>query len=288
MPRFSLVGVSLLWVLASGCVAHVHGRGPVSRRPPPPPPPAQVSQYTYQGAHPMPEEDGGGWCTLDYVHTHRYNPGDDYVYSSNAYVYQGPTVVWYSDYHPIPGGGACGYYGRHYHDYFPIAFGGASYGWDRGRSAYYYRNYRYDGPRYSSPRYNNGGGYGRGQAGNYHEASPGRGRSPNLAGGSPRPGGNLRPGTPPPQVRSPSTPPSVGGNRGGYAPPSRPSSPGPGPGARGSGSSGMGSSGRSMGSPPSASPGGSRSSSGMPSGRSSGPSPSGGSSGRSRGGPPGR
>src|SRR5215218_9772017 len=135
----TLVVPLLLALGASGCVAHSHAYYPAEPAP---------TEYSYSGNHPVPYDQGGGWCTDSFLHVHAYAPGPQYVYVDRSYAYRGPTVIWYVDTHPNSHGGYCSLQGRHSHDYFPSR----DYSWDRGREVYVYNN-RHD----ASP----GQGYGR-------------------------------------------------------------------------------------------------------------------------------
>ncbi|HSP78206.1 MAG TPA: hypothetical protein VLQ93_06735, partial [Myxococcaceae bacterium] len=53
---------SAFLLMGSGCVAHYHQ--PRSYE-------SHAYEYRYHGAHPEPS---GGWCTVQYAHTHDYAP----------------------------------------------------------------------------------------------------------------------------------------------------------------------------------------------------------------------
>lgn len=124
---------------------------------PAPPPPAYVAPtlYEYEGAHPIPDLQGGGWCYVDGPHTHPYAPDVAYTYQrtpQNVYVYSGPRTVWYEGPHPAPGG-YCYLEGRHAHDYLPPPEYRTRYVWTPGQHAYRYRgavpgrgSYRHERP----------------------------------------------------------------------------------------------------------------------------------------------
>ena len=84
--------------------------------------------YDYEGSHPIPPGQGGGWCLLEGAHSHPYAPDyDSYVFAEAGYVYQGPVDIAYTGYHPLPTGGFCGLLYRHRHAFRPS--GGASVDW---------------------------------------------------------------------------------------------------------------------------------------------------------------
>ena len=153
MRRLLVLTVPTALLMGTGCVAHYHqpGSGTYASN--------TVYEYRYSGTHPDPY---GGWCTESYNHVHGYAPEDinAYSYSDQVYMYRGPRVVWYMDYHPVMGGGHCYIHGRHNHDYFPHTYAGSTYYWDTGRSVYVYNNYRPPPPRggsHEATPVNNGG-----------------------------------------------------------------------------------------------------------------------------------
>ncbi len=124
MRRLLALAVPIALMMGTGCVAHVHGPAHYA--------PVDVIEYSYSGDHPIPDDFGGGWCPYSHMHVHEYQPTTTYyVYSDNAYYYQGPSVVWYWDDHPHAHGGLCHLRGRHSHDYYPTV--GNLYRYERGR-----------------------------------------------------------------------------------------------------------------------------------------------------------
>ncbi len=139
MNRLLALVVPLALLMGTGCVVEAHSHRPVRRVAYVAP--APVVEYRFAGAHPIPDDYGGGWCPEDYAHVHDYQPPTtSYVYTDNVYYYRGPTVVWYWDYHPIPGGGYCNLHGRHQHDFYPHGSWGAGYSYDRGSGGYRWSN----------------------------------------------------------------------------------------------------------------------------------------------------
>ncbi|NTX39919.1 hypothetical protein HUA78_36325, partial [Myxococcus sp. CA033] len=133
MRRLLALAIPLALMMGTGCYAHYHG--PAARRPV-----VAVVDYRFSGDHPIPDHDGGGWCPYDHVHTHGYRPAEThYVYTDDVYYYQGPTMVWYWDFHLDPLGASCGLHGRHSHDYYPNA--GRAYRWERNRGYVYDRTH---------------------------------------------------------------------------------------------------------------------------------------------------
>ncbi|WP_426756434.1 hypothetical protein [Myxococcus sp. Y35] len=124
MRRLLALAVPIALMMGTGCVAHVHG--PAHHVP------VDVIEYSYSSDHPIPDDYGGGWCPYSHVHVHEYQPTTTYyVYSDNAYYYQGPSVVWYWNDHPHAHGGICNLRGRHSHDYYPTV--GNLYRYERNR-----------------------------------------------------------------------------------------------------------------------------------------------------------
>ncbi|RKH70519.1 hypothetical protein [Corallococcus aberystwythensis] len=179
MNRLLALVVPLALLMGTGCVVEAHSHRPVRRVAYV----APVAEYRFAGAHPVPDDYGGGWCPEDYAHVHDYQPPQaSYVYTDNVYYYRGPTVVWYWDYHPISSGGYCNLHGRHQHDYYPRGSWGSGYSYDRGG-----RGYRWD---------------------NTHAASAGSGRN------------NVAPSRPAPAPVNQGRNPPPGGNGTGARPPS--------------------------------------------------------------------
>lgn len=152
----------------------------------PPPVAAEPTYYQYNGPHPLPDSEGGGWCPVEGVHTHPFAPDNSYQFVQQTYVYAGPRVIWYNGFHPVPGGGYCYLEGRHSHGYLPPAEVQTSFVWTPGPRYYTYRG------SYVPPGVHTAVGY------------PGYGRPPTYA---------------PPPVYHPvgSVPPP--GHVGGYVPP---------------------------------------------------------------------
>ncbi|WP_223639584.1 hypothetical protein [Corallococcus sp. EGB] len=139
MNRLLALVVPLALLMGTGCVVEAHSHRPVRRVAYVEP--APVVQYRFAGAHPVPDDYGGGWCPEDYAHVHDYQPPQaSYVYTDDVYYYRGPTVVWYWDYHPTPSGGYCNLHGRHQHDFYPHGSWGAGYSYDRGSRGYRWSN----------------------------------------------------------------------------------------------------------------------------------------------------
>jgi hypothetical protein len=134
--------------LLSACVVRAYDTrpAPVAYAPPM----AQPVYYQYNGEHPLPDAEGGGWCPIDGIHTHPYAPGTDswasYRYTNQVYVYSAPRVVWYFGFHTAPDGSYCYLQGRHSHGYVPSAAYRDRYTWRSGQ-----RYYTYRGP-YVAPR----------------------------------------------------------------------------------------------------------------------------------------
>ncbi|MBX5484879.1 MAG: hypothetical protein IRZ16_23915, partial [Myxococcaceae bacterium] len=131
-----LLAGSLLVFGATGCVVHEHTyyRDDGYRE-------TEPILYSYQGAHPIPAELGGGWCLVEGLHTHDYAPDyNAYAYNGTYYTYSGPTVVWYYEYHPVPTGGYCTIHGRHSHHYHPGYQYSTYYTWDATHHYYVYRD----------------------------------------------------------------------------------------------------------------------------------------------------
>ncbi len=175
-PIFLASAVAAL-IGATGCVVHQHP-GEYTYR-------YEESGYRYTDAHPVAGNDA--WCLIQGHHLHDYAP--DYSYYTNRndyYVYSGPTVVWYSDFHPVPHGGHCNLHGRHSHDYHPGYHDASSYDYDSGRRVYVYRNPA-PGHGASSPaRPPPGQGTGYNPPG-HNAGSPGYGAYPPPSGNTPRP-----------------------------------------------------------------------------------------------------
>ncbi|MFN0063779.1 MAG: hypothetical protein ACKVPX_14840 [Myxococcaceae bacterium] len=185
-------------------------------------PAAAVVSYSFGAAHPIPS---GGWCNFDYGHNHAYAPTfEDYTLLNGNYYYANEpfydaSSFYYYDYHPLPTGGFCNTYGRHFHDWGPSGAWGNQYSWDRGRRGYVYRGPHAAGPVMPGPGM---GPRGRNHPPRYAPPPPGVGVQPF----SPSP---LQPPdrrTPPPGVGAfPNPdgpgrpPPSRGGAGGGFAPP---------------------------------------------------------------------
>ncbi|RKH46412.1 hypothetical protein D7Y23_23825, partial [Corallococcus sp. AB050B] len=139
MNRLLALVVPVALLMGTGCVVEAHSHRPVRRVAYVAP--APVAEYRFAGAHPVPDDYGGGWCPEDYAHVHDYQPPTtSYVYTDDVYYYRGPTVVWYWDYHPIASGGYCNLHGRHQHDYYPRGSWGAGYTYDRGSRGYRWNN----------------------------------------------------------------------------------------------------------------------------------------------------
>jgi len=141
----------------------------------------QAQQFGYVGVHPIPYENGSGFCYQTGAHFHEYPPFDQYLFrESGGWFYFIGDVgdfgynqqVWgYNGNHPIPaewGGGYCYIGWAHRHPYAPpprLAFNfvGGYYvyggGWDpgywAGRDRYlgyyggYYRSNYYGGRYYT-------------------------------------------------------------------------------------------------------------------------------------------
>jgi hypothetical protein len=109
---------------------------------PPPAPPEQPVELApgelvgYYGAHPIPDEYGGGWCAVEGPHVHPFAPVwyDQYVVRDGYFVFAAADGYFYGGPHPIPGGGWCGFDGPHRHRYPP----GPDYRYDRERRTYVY------------------------------------------------------------------------------------------------------------------------------------------------------
>ncbi|RKG88668.1 hypothetical protein D7W82_09590 [Corallococcus sp. CA049B] len=139
MNRLLALVVPVALLMGTGCVVEAHSHRPVRRVAYVAP--APVVEYRFAGAHPVPDDYGGGWCPEDYAHVHDYQPPQaSYVYTDNVYYYRGPTVVWYWDYHPTPSGAYCNFHGRHQHDFYPQGSWGAGYSYDRGSRGYRWSN----------------------------------------------------------------------------------------------------------------------------------------------------
>ncbi|WP_199738439.1 hypothetical protein [Corallococcus sp. CA054B] len=139
MNRLLALVVPVALLMGTGCVVEAHSHRPVRRVAYVAP--APVVEYRFAGAHPVPDDYGGGWCPEDYAHVHDYQPPQaSYVYTDNVYYYRGPTVVWYWDYHPTPSGAYCNFHGRHQHDFYPHGSWGAGYSYDRGSRGYRWSN----------------------------------------------------------------------------------------------------------------------------------------------------
>ncbi|RKH28931.1 hypothetical protein D7V77_07330 [Corallococcus sp. CA041A] len=140
MNRLLALVVPVALLMGTGCVVEAHSHRPVVRRAAYIAP-AAVVEYRFAGAHPVPDDYGGGWCPEDYAHVHDYQPPQaSYVYTDDVYYYRGPTVVWYWDYHPTPSGAYCNFHGRHQHDFYPQGSWGAGYSYDRGTRGYRWSN----------------------------------------------------------------------------------------------------------------------------------------------------
>ncbi|WP_208719119.1 hypothetical protein [Corallococcus sicarius] len=150
MNRLLALVVPVTLLMGTGCLVEAHSHRPARVAYVEP-----VAQYRFAGAHPVPDDYGGGWCPEDYGHVHDYQPPQtSYVYTDDVYYYRGPTVVWYWDYHPVPHGGYCSFHGRHSHDFYPHGSWGGGYSYDRGS-----RGYRWDRSHAASAgnvRYNSG------------------------------------------------------------------------------------------------------------------------------------
>ena len=62
-------------------------------------------EYIYFGGHPIPDEAGGGWCTLDGAHPHPYLPAAEqqFVARSGGFAFRDDLTEWaYADAHPVP------------------------------------------------------------------------------------------------------------------------------------------------------------------------------------------
>ncbi|QAT88795.1 hypothetical protein EJ065_7270 [Corallococcus coralloides] len=139
MNRLLALVVPVALLMGTGCVVEAHSHRPVRRVAYVAP--APVVEYRFAGAHPVPDDYGGGWCPEDYAHVHDYQPPQaSYVYTDNVYYYRGPTVVWYWDYHPTPSGAYCNFHGRHQHDFYPQGSWGTGYSYDRGSRGYRWSN----------------------------------------------------------------------------------------------------------------------------------------------------
>ncbi|HTE17444.1 MAG TPA: hypothetical protein VK689_03560, partial [Armatimonadota bacterium] len=228
MRRLLTLLAPLALLAGTGCVVTpYHGHTRTYRT-------VEVSQYRFHGPHPI--AGSSSWCLEEYDHVHDYAPETQhYVYTDNVYRYQGPTVVWYMDYHPVPTGGHCNYRGRHNHDYYPRRYDGWTYSWDRGRDVYVYNNPRYTHgaspatgyqqpqPTYP-PSHNSGGAYRPPPSGQGGWGSPpannGGGYNPpppsNSGGSRPPPGGQGGWGSPPSNGGNnpPSYPPPNNGGNG--------------------------------------------------------------------------
>src|SRR5205814_9672872 len=92
----------------------------------------QQYEYAYMGAHPIPYDQGGGYCYQNVAHYHPYAPFDQYLFrESNGYWYfvgdpadfgYSQQLWGYNGNHPIPlgwGGGYCYITWPHRHPYAP-------------------------------------------------------------------------------------------------------------------------------------------------------------------------
>ena len=104
--------------------------------------PVDPSQYSvgYFGPHPLPYEQGNGFCYTEGAHTHEYAPFDEHLFrQANGYYYfvgdpvdfgWNRTVYWFNGNHPIPlayGGGYCYITWPHRHSYEPGGISGFSF-----------------------------------------------------------------------------------------------------------------------------------------------------------------
>src|SRR4051812_43293923 len=92
----------------------------------------QQYEYAYMGAHPIPYDQGGGYCYQNVAHYHAYAPFDQYLFreSGGYWYFVGDPAdfgytqqMWgYNGNHPIPtswGGGYCYITWQHRHPYPP-------------------------------------------------------------------------------------------------------------------------------------------------------------------------
>src|SRR5678816_4550500 len=92
----------------------------------------QQYEYAYMGAHPVPYDQGGGYCYQNVAHYHPYAPFDQYLFreSGGYWYFVGDPAdfgytqqLWgYNGNHPIPtswGGGYCYINWGHRHPYPP-------------------------------------------------------------------------------------------------------------------------------------------------------------------------
>jgi hypothetical protein len=128
--------------LLSACVVRPYTRPAPVVYEQPPPVAVQEAYYQYNGPHPVPDAEGGGWCDIEGVHTHPFAPAQVTYYQQTpqqVYVYSGPRTVWYYGFHPVPNGGYCYLHGRHSHAYLPAREYRSSYVWTPGQRYYRYR-----------------------------------------------------------------------------------------------------------------------------------------------------
>lgn len=233
------LAIVAIGAVAQGCVHHNHGTRRVVVQSEPVAYTSSID-YRYHGYHPVPHAHGGGWCNLDQVHVHHYEPLVSYGYtyhdSYNYWVYSRPRVIYYYGGHYDHHGRFCNHRGRHSHDYLPSRHAASAYTWDSGRRSYVYapdsRSRAVRGVRATPPP---GQGVGRaaprptrsgnevprvspGSAGSVRSASP-RSAPATSPGTAPRVSPNhsvntpqVAPRTPPPsspRSPSPASPPAV-------------------------------------------------------------------------------
>lgn len=120
LRRLAPLAVTLL---ATGCTCLMPALLDDADRPPPRPAQRVVTGVAYHGHHPIPDELGGGWCSVRGGHVHDYEPlwTDQYTWRDERWEW-GTSVDWYYDPgHPLPArdGGWCDRPGRHRHDWRP-------------------------------------------------------------------------------------------------------------------------------------------------------------------------
>ncbi|HLT29065.1 MAG TPA: hypothetical protein VK013_03425 [Myxococcaceae bacterium] len=244
------LAIVAIGAVAQGCVHHNHGTRQVVVHSDPVVHTSSID-YRYHGYHPIPHAHGGGWCNLDHVHVHHYEPlvsyGYTYYDSYNYWVYSRPRVIYYYGGHYDRHGRFCNHRGRHSHDYLPSRHAASAYTWDSRRNSYVYApDRRSQAVRGVAPRATPPAGQGVGRVGppttprtrdNVPSVSPGNTGSRNVRSDAPRtsptvssPRVSPSPSVDSPRVAprtSPSAPPSNPAASPRVAPRSSPSAPPP-------------------------------------------------------------